>query len=70
MKMAYKADHILTALFTAYQEEPRQLPLEVQERVHAGPDSLQRVLCDYLAGMTDRYAIQEHTRLFDPEARV
>ena len=33
-------------------------------------DDLHRVVCDYLAGMTDRYAIQEYKRLFDPEERV
>jgi dGTPase len=33
-------------------------------------DGLHRVVCDYLAGMTDRYAIQEYKRLFDPEERV
>lgn len=78
IRMAYKADHMIRALFRAYIEEPRQLPYEVQARIQAlrpgsgqaGPDSPQRVICDYIAGMTDRYAIQEHKRLFDPEARV
>ncbi len=70
IRMAYKADHMIRALFQAYLEEPRQLPYEVQTRIQAGPDSLPRVICDYIAGMTDRYAIQEHKRLFDPEARV
>ncbi len=70
MRMAYKANHMLTALFKAYVEEPRQLPHEVQARAQRGPDSLQRVICDYIAGMTDRFAILEHKRLFDPEARV
>jgi dGTPase len=70
MRMAYKANHMLTAVFRAYLEEPRQLPWEVQERVQKGPDSLERILCDYVAGMTDRYAILDYKRLFDPEARV
>jgi dGTPase len=30
---------------------------------------LERTICDYVAGMTDRYAVQEHERLFDPELR-
>jgi dGTPase len=42
----------------------------VQQRLHASSDSLPRLVCDYLAGMTDRYAIQEHKRLFDPEERA
>lgn len=70
IRMAYKANHMLTAMFNAYCEEPRQLPYEVQARIQRGPDSLPRVICDYIAGMTDRYAILEHKRLFDPEARV
>jgi dGTPase len=70
MRMAYKANHMLTAIFGAYVEEPRQLPWETQERMAQGPDSPHRVMCDYIAGMTDRYAIQEYKRLFDPEARA
>ncbi len=70
IRMAYKANHMLTDIFQAYQEEPRQLPWEVQERMGLGGDSQARVICDYIAGMTDRYAINEYKRLFDPEARV
>ena len=70
MRMAYKANHMLTAIFGAYVEEPRQLPWEIQERMAQGPAIPQRVMCDYIAGMTDRYAIQEYKRLFDPEARA
>ena len=32
--------------------------------------NIPRVVCDYLAGMTDRYALDEHRKLFDPQARV
>ena len=70
MRMAGKAQRLLTELFRAYLEEPLQLPIEIQARMRRGPDSPERVICDYLAGMTDRYAISEHTKLFDPEARV
>ncbi len=70
MRMAGKAQRLLTELFRAYLEEPLQLPFEIQARIRRGPDSLERVICDYLAGMTDRYAISEYKKLFDPEARV
>ncbi len=70
MRMSYKANHMLTAIFGAYAEEPRQLPWEIQEHMVRGPDTPQRVMCDYIAGMTDRYAIEEYRRLFDPEARA
>jgi dGTPase len=70
MRMAYKANHLLTALFGAYVEEPRQLPREVQARMERGPDLPERTICDYIAGMTDRFAINEYKKLFDPEERV
>jgi dGTPase len=70
VRMAVKASRTLSNLFAAYLAEPRQLPADVQQR--AGDDSalLPRVVCDYLAGMTDRYAVQEHKRLFDMEERA
>lgn len=68
IRMAYKANRMLTALFEAYLEEPRQLPIEVQARIQRGPEPPQRIICDYIAGMTDRYAILEYKRMFDPEA--
>ena len=70
VRMAVKAERLLRALFDAYSSEPRQLPPEIQARIQAEKLSVERVVCDYLAGMTDRYAIQEHNRLFDPEERV
>lgn len=70
MRMAAKAERILTHLFEAYIQEPRQLPPSTMQKVETSGDGLQRVVCDYLAGMTDRYAIQEYQRLFDPEERV
>ena len=70
VRMAFKADRIIRQLFTAYVEEPAQLPTETQKRADETGLDLYRTICDYLAGMTDRYAIQEHRRLFDPEERV
>ena len=70
VRMAVKAARTLTSLFDAYVGEPRQLPPETQQRVAAGGDELPRVVCDYLAGMTDRYAVQEHRRLYDMEERA
>ncbi len=70
VRMAAKAERMLRELFTSYVELPAQLPLEVQQRVKQPGAELHRVVCDYLAGMTDRYAIQEHKRLYDPEERA
>jgi dGTPase len=68
MRMERKAVRIITALFNAYTEEPRQLPYTEQAKLEKR--SLHRVVCDYLAGMTDRYALQEYAKLFDPMERV
>jgi dGTPase len=67
MRMQVKAQRLVRQLFEAYLEEPRQLPLEVQARLAS--DKSERVVCDYIAGMTDRFAIQEYRTLFDPAAR-
>lgn len=69
-RMAGKARRILSDLFSVYQGDPHQLPPAVQSQVDANPDGVERVICDYIAGMTDRFAIQEHQKLFDPETRV
>lgn len=69
-RMAGKARRILSGLFSVYQGDPSQLPPAVQAHAQAGPDGVERVICDYIAGMTDRFAIQEHQKLFDPETRV
>jgi dGTPase len=69
VRMSAKAHRLLGDLFLAYLAEPLQLPHEVQARIRRGPDPLQRVICDYIAGMTDRYAILEHKKLFDAETQ-
>lgn len=61
VRMTTKAARIVRELFEAFQAEPRLLPLEHCARVeHEGP----RAISDYIAGMTDRFAIREHRRLF------
>ncbi|MCB0186603.1 MAG: deoxyguanosinetriphosphate triphosphohydrolase, partial [Caldilineaceae bacterium] len=66
VRMATKAERLLCDLFRDYVEQPLQLPTELRERAKQDENALYRIVCDYLAGMTDRYAIQEHRRLFDP----
>jgi len=67
MRMQTKAKRLLQQLFEAYSVEPRQLPEEIQEKISEG--KRERVICDYIAGMTDRFAIQEYRKLFDPATR-
>lgn len=69
-RMAAKADRTIRALFSAFVEEPAQLPPETQANISDPGRDLHRTVCDYIAGMTDRYAIAEHRRLFDPEEAV
>ncbi len=68
VRMQTKAERIITELFNAYVSEPRQLPESTQARLQEA--SLHRVVCDYIAGMTDRFALQEYAKLFDPHERV
>ncbi len=64
-RMQVKAERILKDLFRAYLNESRILPQEVQEKMESIGQA--RAISDYIAGMTDRYAHQEHSRLFDPQ---
>jgi dGTPase len=68
VRMGDKAGRILRDLFQTFSAEPLQLPPRYQERIEQ--DGLHRVVCDYIAGMTDRFALDEHRKLFDPLVRV
>ncbi len=64
LRMAVKAERVINDLFSAYNREPAILPDAVRATVQAR--GLERTICDYIAGMTDRFAIEEHGKLFDP----
>jgi len=69
MRMANKAKRFIVKLFEVYLKEPRLLPSSYYER--AMDKSMRRVIiCDYIAGMTDRYALDEYKKLFEPYERV
>ncbi|MDD3517661.1 MAG: deoxyguanosinetriphosphate triphosphohydrolase [Chromatiales bacterium] len=70
-RMSVKARRLIGSLFHAYMDDIGLLPHEYQEIVRqreaeGGVERRARVVADYIAGMTDRYAIGEHARLFDP----
>jgi len=67
IRMQVKAEGIISDLFSAYEKDPLMLP----RHIHAGIEAkgLKRAICDYIAGMTDRFAIDEHQKLFDPVRR-
>jgi dGTPase len=65
--MQVKAEGILSDLFNAYEQNPLMLPEHIQASIEKR--GLKRAICDYIAGMTDRFAIDEHQKLFDPTRR-
>jgi dGTPase len=67
VRMQVKAERIIAGLFNAYREESAILPTPYQKFVPIR--GLERTICDYIAGMTDRYAVEEHERLFDPSLK-
>ncbi len=67
-RMRIKAERFLTMLFENYLQNPTLLPSGYQEKYEQY--GRERVVCDYIAGMTDRYALDEYKRLFDPYERV
>ncbi len=75
VRMTAKARRLLTELFAAFMEDLKLLPPEHRELAQSaqqerGTAGRARVVADYIAGMTDRYAILEHARLFDPAERT
>ncbi len=65
-RMASKAKRVITDLFELFQAEPECLPTEWQKSdVMSDAQTRARHVADFIAGMTDRYAIREHKRLFD-----
>jgi dGTPase len=75
LRMTSKAKLVVTRLFDAFVADPKLMPTEHQESVahlegKLGASGRARGVADYIAGMTDRYAIMEHERLFDPAERT
>jgi len=68
MRMSAKAKRFIQELFKIYVDRPEQLPSDTQKKISA--DGVRRAICDYIAGMTDRYALDEYKKLFDPYEKV
>ncbi len=67
-RMSSKARRFIRKLFEVYLDRPEQLPPQKQARLKK--DGPHRVICDYIAGMTDRYALNEYKKLFEPFEQV
>jgi dGTPase len=69
IRMFEKAKRVMRELFSAYMSEPQQLPPHILERHARFGEPLPRIIADYIAGMTDRFALEEHRKLFDPSEK-
>ena len=67
-RMSDKARRFIIDLFNVYLEKPEQLPPSDQKNIEKYGSH--RAICDYIAGMTDRYALDEYKKLFDPYEKV
>ena len=68
IRMTNKGQHFLKALFHQCIEKPACLPPEVLKK--SKKEGIHRAVCDYFAGMTDRFALDEYKRFFEPYERV
>ncbi len=68
VRMADKAARFIKDIFEVYIHKPNQLPNTSRNRLKE--EDPYRVVCDYIAGMTDRYALDEYKKLFEPYERV
>ena len=69
-RMASKARRVVRELFQLFLAEPQCLPAEWAAPPEASEAERARIVADYMAGMTDRFALDEHRRLFDTYAPV
>jgi dGTPase len=69
-RMSSKARRVVGELFQLFLAEPETLPGEWRALTGGSEAETARVIADYLAGMTDRFALDEHRRLFDTYASV
>jgi len=66
--MRVKAEHVLSKLFETYLKRPNLLPPKDHRRIEQ--NGVERTVADYLAGMTDRFALDDYKTLFETFERV
>ncbi len=69
-RMEAKSTKVIQELFKLYETNPDILPTTTREKIKNKQEPVRRVICDYIAGMTDRYAIEEFEKLTEPSIRV
>jgi dGTPase len=63
-----QAEQVITEMFAFFMKTPRELPASYQEKTRTEP--LHRIVCDYVAGMTDSYIFEQHRRFCAPKKRI
>ncbi len=63
VRMSTKAEMIITRLFEAFRKEPNLLPVHIRQTIEER--GRETAICDYIAGMTDRYATEQYNKLFE-----
>jgi len=70
LRMSDKAKRFIRNLFYIYLNNYELLPPNFKKRIEKKEDTPKRVICDYIAGMTDRYALEEYRKFFDPYEKI
>ena len=70
-RMDMKSQRIVEELFAIFMDDPKLLPMDIRAALppQAKDTETAEAVCEYIAGMTDIAAIEEHRRLFDPHTR-
>src|SRR6185312_13799443 len=63
-----QAEQVIADMFAFFIKSPRELPASYQEKTRREP--LHRIVCDYVAGMTDTYILEQHRRFFPAKKRI
>ena len=69
-RMESKSSKVIQGLFNLYESNPDILPTTTREKIKNKLEPVRRVICDYIAGMTDRFAIEEYEKLTEASLRV
>ena len=70
-RMTSKAERILKDLFKVYKDNPKQLPYSIYRRDRQYSENEKfKIICNHIASMTDRFALDEHKKLFNPYQKV
>ena len=70
-RMTQKAKRIIQDLFKVYKDNPNQLPYSIYERNKQFDEKAKyQIICNYIASMTDRFALDEHKKFFDPYQKI